>query len=646
MRTSGKPILAIVALLSLSGIAARAQDAPHSSGWVVIPVAEYTALRAKAFPAEREPAPPPVEATLSRVDYDLHINGELATGQANLTVDVLKDGWVRVPIPVGLLVREAKLEGRPLSLVPAAKGKSASQLTAVLSKPGRAVLALEIALPVASSAGNERLTLPPSLSGVTRASVTLARQDVDLQVTGGFLSHKSQTGAESKWLAYGNGAQPLTFSWRRKMEDHRATQPLRLRGSLTQLVGLGEESTSVYAEVNLEVVQGAARQARIQCPAGLTINQVLGAMVSDWDTAAGELRVTFLEPVEDNARFVVAGEISLPRDGSIDVPLLRLLDTERDNGGVAVEVLGAGEIKDIKSQGLERADAAQLGQLVSSRQSPSLVAFRSRPGGQNAPRSLTVQVARYTQQAVLTANIEEARYSVLISAEGKTLVQARYAVRNSQRNFVRIALPAGAVVWSSSLSGRPIRAGQAPDGSLLFPLSKARAGEDAPAFPVEVLYLNRGTAWDDKGRATLSLPNLDLPVSRTGMVLYYPPTFKVTAEPGAFRTETYQPPSSAALSAGTFQITSRERRSPSFSQSAQSDILQQFNSAPTQAATQALVDKFRAKSDARKSAGLVPIQISFPAVGPSLFLVSELTAESQSPTIELSYQRDKKRGAR
>ena len=39
----------------------------HSSGWVVIPVEDYRALRAKAFPVEPEPDPPPVQAALTRV---------------------------------------------------------------------------------------------------------------------------------------------------------------------------------------------------------------------------------------------------------------------------------------------------------------------------------------------------------------------------------------------------------------------------------------------------------------------------------------------------------------------------------------------------------------------------------------------------
>jgi hypothetical protein len=288
------------------------------------------------------------------VDYDLHVAGDLATGRATLTIDVLKDGWVRVPVPAGLLVREARLDGKAVSLVPGERGKSGTHVSALLSHAGRSVLLLDVDVAVTSSAGDESLALPATESGVTRASVQLPRQGVDLRVGGGMLSEKSEADGATKWLAYARGNEALTFTWRRKTEDHHVELPLRLRGSLTQLTSLAEDSTSVYAEANFEIVQGAAREIKIQLPEKITINQVSGAMVADWEMKNGELAVTFLEPVEHSARFVITGESRLPRDGIIDIPLLRLENTERDEGGVAVEVLGAGEIKGTENPGTGR----------------------------------------------------------------------------------------------------------------------------------------------------------------------------------------------------------------------------------------------------------------------------------------------------
>jgi len=631
-----------------------AQSVPRSPGWVVLPVDEYRSLHARAYPTEHDPEPPPVEATLTRVDYDLRINSDFASGRATLTVDVLRDGWVRVPVPAGLLVREARLDGKLVSLVPGPSGKAGGQLSALLYHPGRAVLLLDIALPVASSTGEESISLPATASGVTSASVQLLRQGVDIRLAGGLLSEKSESAAESKWIAYGRGNEPLTFTWRRKTEDHRTTQPLRMRGSLTQLLGLGEDATSVSAEVNLEVAQGAAHEVSIQIPDKVTINQVLGAMVADWEVKSNELSVTFLEPVEQRARFLITGETRSPREGQIEIPLLRLLNAERETGGVAVEVLGAGEIKDAKSEGLESADATDLGEMIASHQSQSLTAFRFRPGAAKLARSLSVDVARYTPQAVLMANVEEARYQVLITVQGKLLVQARYAVRNNQRNFLKITLPPGATLWSASLAGRAVRPGQSPDGSLLLPLDKARSGEEAPDFAVEVVYLARGTAWNDKGQFKLALPALDLPVSRTGLLVYHPPLFKVGPETGTFRTAPFENPTSAALNppvsfatgagvaGGAMSAPPPPAPQPS---SLSMEDKDELNSKRTQAATQTLLDKFRADSLAGKRAGILPIRVSFPAFGPSLYLVSELTAENQAPSADLNYQHEKRQVA-
>jgi len=186
-----------------------------------------------------------------------------------------------------------------VALTSAPGGKGGSQLSAVLAHAGRAMLLLDIALPVASGSGEESISLPATASGVTRASVQLPRSGRGSPAHRRIAGRKpglrairrkrrlktvADTGKpDTRWVAYGRGNEPLTFTWRRKLDDHRLTQELRLRGSLTQLLGLGEDSTSIYAEVGVEIVQGAAREVRIGLPEKITINQVQGAAVADWE---------------------------------------------------------------------------------------------------------------------------------------------------------------------------------------------------------------------------------------------------------------------------------------------------------------------------------------------------------------------------
>jgi len=636
-----------------------AQESAHSPGWVVISVPDYRALRAKAFPAEREPEPPPIDATLTRVDYDLRADSDFASGSATLTVDVLKNGWVRVPIPSGLFVREAKLDGKPLSLAALSTSKDVNQLSALLSHAGRVVITLTVALPIIASAGEEKVSLPPTLSGVTRVTLEIPRSGVDVSLYGAIFSEAKNPHNDNKWTAYGKGGEAIVFAWRRKIEERHSELPLRMHGAITQFVGLGEDSTSVNANVTLHVTQGGTKEVRIQVPDNVTVNQVQGALVADWEMKPRTLLITFLEPVEQSASFVITGEANLPRNGLLDIPLLRLEDVERESGGVGVDVLGAGEIKEdsVKVLGFQRADGSELGEPVSSRQSPALIAFRTRANDTKSQRSLHLAVSRYSQQALLLANVQEARYRVLLTKDGKSLVEARYAMRNNQRSFVKITLPPGASLWSASLSGLPIRPGSGSDGSLLVPLCKARSGEEAPEFAVDIVYFAPGASWTDKGHLKLNLPALDLPISRTGLQVFYPPQFRLSAELGSFHAQDYANPLSAVLTAEVAEppIDSVVApRSASFIVSTPGALMDANANANAESRTksavkqsaQTLVDKFHAAENGSRASGILPVRIHVPAVGPSLFLVSELTTENQSVSAEFSYQLDKKAGGK
>ena len=613
-------VCAICCLLTLVPGAA-AQDAAVREGWVVLPTDEYRALRARAFPSPPDPSPPPVDATLTRTDYELRVAGDTVTGQARLTVDVLKQGWVSVQAPSGILYRDARLDGRP---TPLADGDPPRVM---ISRTGRSVLTLDIVVPLTSAAGTESISLPASGSALSVVALTIPRTGVDLAVDGGLVAEQVEAATESRWVVYGTPARALTFSWKRRTDDRRSTLPLRTRARITELVALGEDTSQVTASVRLEIVQGAARDLSIGLPPGLVVNQVTGAGVRDWSVDAAVLTVTFLEPASSAEAIVVSAEARLPREGTIPIPLLRVPSAEREVGGVAVDVAGAGEIEDRQPRGLEPADPTDLGDIVAGRESPSMAAFRFTPTNGAAPRALSVSVSRYAPQAVLVANVEEARYDALANEAGKLLVRARYAVRNNQRSFLAVTLPAQAVLWSASLGGNPVRPGAAADGGLLLPLQKGRAGDEAPAFVVEVTYLQRIGAWGDRGEVRLELPAVDLPISRTGLTLWHSPRFVVEPEPGAFRVTEDTGPWSPAL-----RMTTASPAPPP-------PAAQPQAGATAERDLRALAELYR-KEAGRTRQGVAPIAMDFPEFGPSIFLAAELTAELRPASLDISYRRN------
>ena len=126
----------------------------------------------------------------------------------------------------------------------------------------------------------------------------------------------------------------------------------------------------------------------------------------------------------------------------------------------------------------------------------------------------------------------------------------------------------------------------------------------------------------------LLLPSVDLPVSRTGLTLHHSPRFAVDARPGAFRLETDPGPWSAALRDGNRVASSVAPAPP-----------------PPPAAPVAgdrdaktLMDRFQ-KEAGRTRQGVIPIAITFPAIGPTVFLAAELTPETQSPSVDILYRK-------
>ena len=90
---------------------------------------------------------------------------------------------------------------------------------------------------------------------------------------------------------------------------------------MAQLVGLGEDATQVNAEVQVEVLQGLASEVRLELPEQFVVNQVAGAMVTDWDATPRNLTVTFIEPIAQSTRFT-QWRVAAAARRKLDIPLM------------------------------------------------------------------------------------------------------------------------------------------------------------------------------------------------------------------------------------------------------------------------------------------------------------------------------------
>lgn len=688
-------ILCAAVLAAAHAATASAQPAavPPSTGdgWVALTIADYLKLRERAHPRPTPPAPPPVRATVSEAAYELTAGEGLATGTAEFVIDVLDDGWVEVPLPPSLFVRAARLGGRPLAIADgrgapdgrsgsdgrrSAEGRGASDgapgggsRRILLSRRGRSVVTLDVAVPIAETAGNEYLQLPPAAGGLLRVSLTVPRGDVAIVASGGTIVQRAADATTHRVTAHGAFGQGLGLSWSRKRDSAGASLPARLRGTLQHVVGLGEDTALVTARVTLDVLRGGASAFTLRVPAGLIVNQVQGAHVADWDVQGTALSITLLDRIDRQTAVVVSGEFRPPASGRIDVPLLHLAGAERETGAVAVEVLGAGEVTKHEARGLDPTDPSDLGDLLTGRLSPAIVAFRYRGDRPDAERALALTLTRYAPQEVLLAAVDEARYRALVSEDGKALVEGRLAVRNNQRSFLALTLPGGATLWSVAVDGRPVRPGTGPKGSVLVPLPKRRGGADAARVIVGLMYADQAAAWGPSGDWRLTLPAIDLPVQQMGLTVKHSPRYRLTPMPSDFHVQAIEPPLSAALQLEAERdaaLAGREFKDLDAAASADGPRpanrpAPQAPSASTTAAPEpraeaagprrrggeddesrslgGLVERFQREARGVRSVGTLPVLVAFPESGPGLYLAAALTAEGAAPTAAFSFKR-------
>jgi len=96
-----------------------------------------------------------------------------------------------------------------------------------------------------------------------------------------------------------------------------------------------------------------------------------------------------------------------------------------------------------------------------------------------------------------------------------------WEIRNVSRRHLRIELPEGAELWGAFASDKAVKPLAGEGGAVLLPLECSEDGQ-MRSFPVEVVYVLRGKAFDRRGELVSRLPKADVPVMHAMYSLYLP----------------------------------------------------------------------------------------------------------------------------
>jgi hypothetical protein len=235
--------LVALAVLAATPLLA-AEDVP---GHVQIPVEVYNRLvETSRLPATRpRPAPSSYALGTARVILDVQGAESRASGEAHveLTVDVLEDQWVLVPVlPAGTPVDAATVAGAPVQLVSTPAG-----LGWITDKKGSYSMSLSYRVDAQRSAAGWALPLPVPAAAAIQLVATLPGTGLDVAVIPAAGTRVTRLGAQTRVEATVPTTSGVQLSWRAPTARGHAISRARYTG---QLVG---ESIVWTADLGVEL---------------------------------------------------------------------------------------------------------------------------------------------------------------------------------------------------------------------------------------------------------------------------------------------------------------------------------------------------------------------------------------------------------
>jgi hypothetical protein len=501
----------------------------------------------KVRPKTPERAPVPYTIASSRYDGEVRMrDGEPSSAvfDVRFHVDLHQtEGWTRVRLlPGTVAISSARIGGREASVE-----LRDGWYTLVTEKTGLIDVDVVFATQVQTSRGSSSLSFQLPNAGATEFTLSVpSDDDLDFDVANARLIEDRTVGALRIVTATVPSTGILSIAWQRELPD-AATDPEaegeqpRIYAEVHTLVGLGDGLLSATVTITHSILFAGVETLSARIPQGFTLLDVAGNGVRDWGLADdGTLTVELNYAAEGIYTLSlqlekVVGEGNLVAQAPVVIPL----SVERSKGWLGVESRGSLEIAAGDVTGATSVDVRSLpASILGITGNPVLLGYKYL--GDSA--SIPLKVTQHDDVDVLVTLLDQTRARTMWTPDGRQLTSVTYQVRNNRKQFLRLALPEGAELWSASVGGRAVQPAQAGDGRVLIPLVRSQAaGGTLAAFPVEVVYVEDSEPVGDDGKGMFrgSLPTADVPSTYVAWSVYVPDGAKIKDSDGSLRSVDY-----------------------------------------------------------------------------------------------------------
>jgi tetratricopeptide (TPR) repeat protein len=307
-----------------------------------------------------------------------------------------------------------------------------------------------------------------------------------------------------------------------------------LRGSVAW--NLDPAAQQVTAVLDIGIIGGSTERLELGLPASAERLAISGPDVRETQVAGGRATVFLRGRTAERTRLRVACEMPLAKSGTQRLDGLSLEDGHWAGGTLVItSTAGSSEVLAGSMAGLRQLALADIPPSArATLAGPPALAYEISARTWSAE----VEVLDLGEFALRESIADLAHYQLAFQDDGTIVCRASYEMRNRTRQFLRLELPAGALVAQARVNDDSKPLSPVPDtrDTYLVPLVRSTASvKGLVTFPVEVVFLCRIPGLAKRGEASLPLPRIDLPIAYAWCEVYVPKGMEVSRWTGPLK---------------------------------------------------------------------------------------------------------------
>jgi hypothetical protein len=522
------------------GIDDASLDTEPGPRQISIALARWEALRTIAeFEQPVVKAPGPWAAD-RQVEIDRATDGVRI--RVTWQLETIEPGWISGPLigpKPGMRVESATWRGAKVGITSTPAGE---EIALELTAESRGELKLIVFVPADQLAGgvdgNLDLWLMPAVRGELRLAEAAPEGRVPELVADGHARRE----IEGRFWA---GEAQLSLNW---VDANQATSDVEAPLAVAETaVGLtfGDGEVRGRARVSWLLRRGKLDAVSIDT-AGLGSDlEVEGPNVHEWTRNGDRVDITLKEAVDGRIDVDLRWTQALSTEAEAQLAAPRIAPQQVYRTESFMQIARDGELEVVPElSGWSAVARAELPDWASGYiQGTATASYRRDSDDQGARFDLL----RFVPVAGPPVMVDIAAYEIATTDEGRSLVQARYDVRNERASHLGLTLPKGVRMLGVRVNGetvtptRDTNSAAANTESWRIPLVRSlESVKGSLSFPVEVIFIGESDAWEKKESRELQLPALDAPVAISRVRVYLPPEYKNRVDVGDFdRVDTF-----------------------------------------------------------------------------------------------------------